>query len=518
MKLTFLLALLAAFSAGVHAEENRYGTYRFDFPLERPLDLSAAAGVSFRLKCASVEGMTDCWLLFKSGDGFWRARTDVPAKGGEWTDAVVLRDDVRLYHWRRHISSFEVKEHVASEDVPDWRRVTGFQVSVALGPGGPPPADDAVAAVGFEPVVESSPRVAEARTHRAAREREMLSRVRTLRPVAGECRFMFARVRGLGNDWDASCRLLAAHGVTDVVPLVSSDGYAYYETKLEPVSPLVRRDGDALRDCLKACRKHGLKYHPWRICWTLNYTAPEEIVAAMRRAGRLQRTFDGGELKWLCPSHPENVRREVECAVELAQRGVDGILLDHFRFDDETVCFCDRCRAGFERTLGWTVANWPRDVRADAGLARKWNAHRADILTGILRTIRLRIRTVAPKVELFACPGSTAAWKEECAQDWPRWCREDLVDRVFTMSYFPSAERLRGALDEQCALLGNDRRKLCPLVAFACGKVPFVDPDVMCDEIREVRATGARDIGFFCLTEYAPYMLKCLREGPLADR
>ena len=43
---------------------------RFDVKLEKPMDLSSAAGVSFQVKCADPQVLTDCWLLFRTGHGY----------------------------------------------------------------------------------------------------------------------------------------------------------------------------------------------------------------------------------------------------------------------------------------------------------------------------------------------------------------------------------------------------------------------------------------------------------------
>ena len=65
----------------------------------------------------------------------------------------------------------------------------------------------------------------------------------------------------------------------------------------------------------------------------------------------------------LCPSDPVTQSREIEAFVELAKTGVAGVQLDHIRQNGASSCFCPRCRALFEKSIGRTVADWPKDVR-----------------------------------------------------------------------------------------------------------------------------------------------------------
>ena len=55
------------------------------------------------------------------------------------------------------------------------------------------------------------------------------------------------------------------------------------------------------------------------------------------------------------------------------------------------------------------------------------------------------------------------------------------------------------------------------MTCFACGDIPFLGLDEICRQISVVRSFGFEDLGFFRLTEYVPYVLKALRQGPLAE-
>ena len=490
---------------------------RFDVKLDRAMDLSSAAGVAFQVKCADPRVLTDCWLLFKTGHGYYRASFPVPKQAGTWTDAVVLKEDVRLYHWNSHISLYEVQLKPAQEDVPDWSRVTELQVVFSLEIDRTT-ADGSVAVRDFTPLAPDTPRVAVARAaSRALREKRM-SVVRAQPSVPRGRRFLATHVWGLDWNWDETCRMLKAGGITDVIPLMNYAGYAYYRgSKFEPPSPLMDEHGDGLQLCQAACRKHGLSCHPWRACWRMSQHTPKDRVEQLRKAGRLQVAFDGSSQYWFCPTHPENVQREIDGLLELARFGVRGILLDYFRYPGDDYCFCPRCRNLFEAKIGHAVEPWPGAIRKDAALAAEWSIFRRETLTGVLRTIRRELRRQAPELELSAAVTATPQDGVKRGQDWPQWCRENLLDRMFPMCYYSTSKLLRHDVEVQARVMKGSSTKLCPMTCFACGDIPFLELDEICRQISVVRSFGFEDLGFFRLTEYVPYVLEALRQGPLAE-
>ena len=48
--------------------------------------------------------------------------------------------------------------------------------------------------------------------------------------------------------------------------------------------------------------------------------APDQFLETMRRAGRLQVNSKCQEEPWLCPSHPDNQKLEIDSMVEVARR------------------------------------------------------------------------------------------------------------------------------------------------------------------------------------------------------
>ena len=470
---------------------------RFDVPLERPMDLSSANGVEFELKCQDPAVIENVWLLMKSGAGYYRAAAAKPAKAGVWTRTVVAKADVRLYHWDAHMSLWEKVERPDEKDLPDWSRVEGFQVVVAIDIDATS-KDASVAARAFKPVAKPVP------PHAPVPPSKRIA------AQPGERRLICTHVWGVDHDWDKTCRELAPYGITDISPLISHGGHAYYKTRFGVEHPLVAKYGDALRLSVAACHKYGMKCHPRRSCWSLGFHAAAETLAAFRKEGRLQVGFDGKDGAWLCPTHEANLRREVEGMLELAEAGADGIMIDFFRYPNADFCFCPRCRARFEKRLGRTVEPWPQAVRSDAAIAAEWSRFRCDVMSEAFNEVARQVKAVAPRLELSAAVAATVKGAEDRGQDWPRWCRDGGLDVLYPMCYYSTGKMLKRDLVGLSAAVAGTRTKLVPMICFASGDIPFVEPDEFARQIDVLRAAGIRDRAFFRLQEYAPTCLKAV--------
>ena len=155
-------------------------------------------------------------------------------------------------------------------------------------------------------------------------------------------------------DWDTAIKTLADNGCNAIFPNMLWGGVAYYKSAVLPVAPEVRGKGDQIELCLAACRKYGVQCHIWKVNWNMGQHVPKEFVARMKEQGRTQVHFDGSPNNgWLCPSHPDNQKLEIDSMVEVANRyAVDGIHFDYIRYPDESTCFCQGCRERFERKIG----------------------------------------------------------------------------------------------------------------------------------------------------------------------
>lgn len=467
---------------------------RFNVVLEQPMDLGSANGVAFELKCMDPGVVEDVWLLFKTGAGYYRAPAPKPKAAGVWTSTEVAKADVRMYHWDAHVSLWEKVERPAEKDLPDWSRVEAFQVVVAIDIDATS-KDASVAARGFRPVTGSvAPRPPVLPERRIGR-------------LSGERRLLCTHVWGVDHDWRKTCRDLVKYGITDISPLLAHGGYAYYRTRFGVEHPLVAKYGDALRLSVEACHQYGMKCHPRRSCWSLGITASHDVLERFRKEGRLQIDVNGKDGTWLCPTHPANLQREVDGMVELAEAGADGIMIDFFRYPNADFCFCGRCRAKFEERLGRRVEPWPKSVREDAALAKAWSRFRCDVMSEAFAEVSKRIKAAAPRLELSAAVSATVKGAEDRGQDWPRWCRDGGLDVLYPMCYYSTEKMLRRDLAGLKAAVAGTRTKLVPIIAFASGDIPIVEPAVFVRQVETVRAAGIKDIAFFRLHEYAPTCL-----------
>ena len=261
-----------------------------------------------------------------------------------------------------------------------------------------------------------------------------------------------------GMTWDESIRVLAENGFTAILPNMSWGGTAFYESRILPVAPEVKDRGDQVALCVAACRRYGVECHVWRVNWNTGGRAPREFIDRMRRDGRMQVRFNGKpDGEWLCPSHPENRRLEIDAMVEVATKyDVDGVHFDYIRYPDRDGCFCPGCRERFEKAAGVKVADWPGDVRKDAALEAKWLDFRRDQITQVVAGVSEAVRKQRPKVKVSAAVFPN--WpvdRDSIGQDWKLWCDRGYLDFVCPMDYTRHAAEFENQVTQQRAWAGK---------------------------------------------------------------
>jgi len=268
-------------------------------------------------------------------------------------------------------------------------------------------------------------------------------------------------------------------------------GVAYYPSEILPVAPEVAARGDPVAACLAACRKHGMQVHVWKVNWNLGRT-PAHFLDRLRQEGRLQADSSGKESPWLCPSHPENQRLEIESMVEVARRyAVDGIHFDYIRYPDANHCFCAGCRTRFGQATGGAVADWPEGVTRPGPLRQRWLEWRRSHITAVVKAVSEQARAVRPGLQVSAAvfrnwPGD----RDSVAQDWQDWCDRGFLDFVCPMDYTANDGQFAHWTRQQLA---------------GCGKVPcypgigawVLSPDRVIGQIRLAREAGARGFTLF---------------------
>lgn len=322
--------------------------------------------------------------------------------------------------------------------------------------------------------------------------------------------------RGLGgdHDWDSSIAFLKTNGFNTIIPNLCWGGVAFYPSKVLPVAADVAVKGDAFAQCRAACRKHGVKMHVWKVCWNMGGYTSKAFEEQMKTAGRTQVDVKGKALtRWLCPSHPENQKLEIDAMVELAKMGPDGIHFDYIRYPGNDSCFCAGCRARFEAQIGQSVTNWPGAVHgAKATLGKEWRAFRAGNITAVVKTVAERVRKEAPGVEisaaLFRNPVSDP---ETVAQDWPLWCREGWLDFACHMDYVDAAAMFRSQVKTQMKAVGKVR--MYPGIGLSCWLNDGQDGVKFAKQIEVVRDLGLGGFTVFNFDRRAERVLPLLRTG-----
>ena len=293
-----------------------------------------------------------------------------------------------------------------------------------------------------------------------AADREALAAyARAQRPVAGEFRGLWCHnARGVsGLTWDAAIKQLADNHFTAIFPNMLWGGVAFYPSEVLPVARGVDAAHDEVGTCLAACRKHGLQIHVWKVNWNTGAQAPAEFLDKLRRAGRLQANSAGREEPWLCPSHPENQRLEIDSMVEVARRyEVDGLHFDYIRYPDGEHCYCAGCRERFAQAAGTAVANWPEDVRRKGPQRQRWLDWRRENINTVVREVSQQARQVRPGIKVSAAVfRNWTSDRDGVGQDWKLWCERGWLDFVCPMDYTPSDSQLGNWVTSQLRWAGQ---------------------------------------------------------------
>ena len=303
-----------------------------------------------------------------------------------------------------------------------------------------------------------------------------------------------------GMTWDEAIGLLADNGFTAILPnMLWADG-AFYDSEVLPVAPEVRQAGDQLALCLAACRKHGVACHVWKVNFRMSGRASKDFPARMRAAGRTQVRYDGTpEPRWLCPSHPDNRKLEIDSMVEVARRyAVAGLHFDYIRYPGGDGCFCKGCRQRFEQTVGKTVADWPAAVRRDERLRQQWLDFRRRQVTAVVAGVAEQARKVRPGVKLSAAVfGNWPVDRDGVGQDWKLWCDRGYLDFVCPMDYTPDDGQFARQVTRQLAWAGK-----VPCYP-GIGLSTWPDPTDAVKAIAQIRITRRLGTGGFTIFNYA---------------
>lgn len=316
---------------------------------------------------------------------------------------------------------------------------------------------------------------------------------------------------GLEHNWDREIGTLRELGFTDAIVQMQRAGVAAYKSPTIPNAPIVATFGDQFQKVKAACRKHGLKFHAWRACFRTQYATDAWNKEIDFQGRRLVTLYKGKLLpspSWLCPTHPANVKAEIDAMLELAAMEPDAIHYDYPRYENANCCFCERCRALFETEIGEAV-NWPDDVTADGKLFKRWNEFRIAQLERFLKPIADTVRSKFPKLEISAAVQASTSLLN--AQDWGNWTRKGYFDTIMPMNYKLDLESFKGLFDNQEPFVAGVKDRCFPGIAIRSLK-GVTDAKVVAAQIQEVRARGYKGFTIFAYTEYVAEMLRGLQK------
>lgn len=244
---------------------------------------------------------------------------------------------------------------------------------------------------------------------------------------------------GAFGTWEESMQHLEENGFNAIVPNMLWGGVALYESDFLPEHSVVAERGDQIAECVEAAKRHGIEVHVWKVNWNLGSRAPAEFVRRLREEGRLQQSFNGEEIGWLCPSDPRNFELELNTMVEVARKyDVDGVHFDYIRYPGQNGCYCEGCHERFERDTGITVENWPADLRSDE-LRDTWTQWRCDNISRLVEATAREVRAIKPHCKISAAVfGSYPESRTGVGQDWVYWIEQGWLDFVCPMNYMTS--------------------------------------------------------------------------------
>jgi uncharacterized lipoprotein YddW (UPF0748 family) len=331
-------------------------------------------------------------------------------------------------------------------------------------------------------------------------------------PLAGETRLFWCHsAYGVeGMTWDEAIKNLADNGFTGILPNMLWGGLAYCPSKVLPVAPDLAEKGDQIALCLAACKKYGIQMHVWKVNWNMSGRAPKDFVEKMRREGRVQvdvKGKEGGEDSfWLCPSHPENQKLEIDSMVEVARNyDVDGLHFDYIRYPGGSYCFCPGCKERFQTACGVEIKSWPGDVLKDEPYRQQWLDWRRSNITTVVKAVSEQARAIKPNIKISAAVFRN--WptdRDSVGQDWKLWCDEGYMDFLCPMDYTESDETFTNFIENQKTWAG--KTPIYPGIGAASSGSHLIPVHV----IAQIKITRRFKTGGFTIFNYDPAIAKDL--------
>ncbi len=323
--------------------------------------------------------------------------------------------------------------------------------------------------------------------------------IASMAPRPGEFRALWNHSgTGAHGDWAVSMQNLADCGFNAIIPNLLWGGVALYDSEVLPHHPVVAARGDQIAACVEAARPHGIAVHVWKVNYNLGGDCPPAFRDELAAAGRLQVDRAGNTMPWLCPSHPENQRLELESMVEVARDyDVAGVHFDYIRYPGGQTCFCAGCRERFQAASGLTIADWPAGLDAPA-VRPVWSQWRQDNISALVEAVAGAVRAIKPTCQISAAVfRDFPHCKETVAQDWVMWIERGWLDFVCPMDYTNSDSEFAANVESQLEYVAG-RVPVYPGIGVTASN-STLPPHRVAGQIHLARELGA---GGFVLFNY----------------
>lgn len=320
------------------------------------------------------------------------------------------------------------------------------------------------------------------------------------------------------GDWDRTCKELAEANFNGIVVNMLWGGSAHYKSDFLPPHRKYLEYGDQVAQASAACKKYGLELHIWKVNFNM-LSSPKEFVDQMRKEGRTQVSLAGEEKDWLCPSHPENQKLEINVMLEVATKyPVAGIHFDYIRYDGGNYCFCDGCKERFgkfyfEKT-GKKIVNLIEEYKKDDTIRELFAQWKADQVTAIVRGVRERVNRECPQVKISAAVfRDYPNCRDVVGQDWVKWVHAGYLDFICPMDYTTDLNVFDNWVRTQLELIGG-KIPLYPGIGLYSSS-SRQRPDQTAIQIDMTRQLGAQGYTIFSLNKTTLNEVKdLLKQGP----
>ena len=245
---------------------------------------------------------------------------------------------------------------------------------------------------------------------------------------------------------------------------------------------------------MAAAKRHGLEVHVWKVNFNLS-TAPK-VSSGHARQGRLK--TGPRRANWLCPSHPENLKLEVDTMLEVARKyDVDGLHFDYIRSERRILLL--RRLPPAVRGPDWPEGG-PLARRLLLGSLKTNTAIGAcEQITRLVKTVHQEAKKLKPTIKISAAVFSGyPSCRTSVGQDWPAWIKAGYLDFVCPMDYTQSDMSFTNMVASQMPLV-DGRIPIYPGIgAWRLGSA-----DRVVSQIQIARQLGAQGFTIFDLNEGA---------------